>query len=64
MEDDFDVKNIKCGGCIDSIRKGLSELENVTTVSATLEGEVHVEGEALDREVLAAKLAELGFPEA
>ena len=64
MQEQFDVQNIKCGGCIDAIRKGIGELEGVSQVSVSLEGEVTVEGDHLDRQVIADKLAQLGYPEA
>ena len=64
MQEQFDVLNIKCGGCINTIRDGLSELDGVNEVTASLDGEVSVEGAALDRAVIAEKLASLGFPEA
>lgn len=64
MKEEFEVLNIKCGGCIDSIRKGIGELEGVSQVSASLEGEVTVEGDNLDRDTIADKLDQLGFPEA
>ncbi len=60
----FTVQNVKCGGCTSAIENGLGEMSGVSAVSATTDGNVTVEGDALDRATLAAKLAELGYPEA
>lgn len=65
MQEDFSVKNVKCGGCIKAIQQGLQSLPGVDAVDVTIEGgKVRVEGPALDRAQLAAKLSELGYPEA
>lgn len=63
MQEQFQVQNIKCGGCIQAIESGLATLSGVDKVSATLEGQVKVSGTQLDRRALAAKLAALGYPE-
>ena len=61
----FNVLNVKCGGCAGNIQKGLSELDNVKKVEVDIKtGQVQIEGEALEREILGAKLSELGYPEA
>lgn len=61
----FTVKNIKCGGCVSNVENGLKGLPGVSSVSATVEGgQVTVSGDSLDRAQIAAKLAELGYPEA
>ena len=60
----FQVQNIKCGGCTKAIEEGLSTLAGVEKVTAQLEGEVKVEGQALSRQALGNKLVELGYPEA
>jgi copper chaperone len=61
----FTVQNVKCGGCVANIEKGLGELPGVERVEVVIDGgQVSVEGEGLSRDTLAAKLAELGYPEA
>lgn len=61
----FVVKNVKCGGCVSAIEKGLKELAGVTNVDVTIDGgHVSVTGEGLDRAQISAKLAQLGYPEA
>lgn len=61
----FKVLNVKCAGCVANIDKGLTELEGVDEVSVSIEsGEVTVTGDSLQRDILTAKLAQLGYPEA
>lgn len=61
----FNVKNVKCGGCVSAIENGLKELPGIESVEVTIEeGEVTVRGENLSRATLSAKLGELGYPEA
>jgi copper chaperone CopZ len=64
MQESFSVKNVKCAGCVKAIQQGLQALPRVTAVTVVIDGgAVTVEGEALNRTQLAAKLAELGYPE-
>ncbi|PKM45763.1 MAG: heavy metal transporter [Gammaproteobacteria bacterium HGW-Gammaproteobacteria-1] len=60
--EEFTVKNVKCGGCVANIQNGLKDMPGVSAVEVTLAGQVTVRGEGLDRAVLTAKLAELGYP--
>ena len=61
----FRVKNVKCGGCVNTIRQGLLGMEGVTAVEVVIEGgEVTVSGQSLDRAAVANKLGQLGYPEA
>lgn len=65
MEEQFNVKNVKCGGCVAAIQDGLRALPGVQSVEVVIEGgQVRVQGEVLDRAALASKLGELGYPEA
>jgi copper chaperone CopZ len=65
MNQQFKVKNVKCGACVAAIQEGLEALPGVRSVEVVIEGgQVTVQGDALDRTVLAAKLRELGYPEA
>ncbi|HEY0634249.1 MAG TPA: calcium/sodium antiporter [Gammaproteobacteria bacterium] len=60
----FQVKNVKCGGCVANIQKGLGAMAGVTAVEVAIAGgDVTVTGEHLDRAQLSAKLSELGYPE-
>ena len=63
METQFEVENIKCGGCMNSIKTALLKLEGVETVSIDQETDtVTVQGNAV-REVIVSKLNDLGYPE-
>jgi copper chaperone CopZ len=58
------VENIKCGGCMNSIRTALLKLEGVLDVQINKETDrVSVSGEQLNRETVINKLAALGYPE-
>ena len=60
----FEVSNVKCGGCAEAIRAGLSGFPGVQSVDVEVaSGKVTVNGERLDRERLADKLGEIGYPE-
>lgn len=59
----FAVKNVKCGGCAGAIQKTLSTLPGVEQVEVKFPGgPVTVHGEQVDREAVAKKLAEIGYP--
>lgn len=65
MNEQFKVKNVKCGGCVAAIQEGLAALPGVDSVEVAIEdGQVTVQGDALERTALARKLGELGYPEA
>jgi len=65
MQEQFTVKNVKCGGCVKAIQQGLQSLAGVASVAVVIDGgQVTVEGDNLDRAQLSAKLSELGYPEA
>ena len=65
MQEQFSVKNVKCGGCVKAIQQGLQGLAGVCAVTVVIDGgHVTVEGDTLDRAQLSAKLSELGYPEA
>ena len=61
----FDVtaKNIKCGGCAENIRKGLSTVEGVEEVEVDIHlGKVIVlHKNEVDKKVVEEKMAELGY---
>lgn len=57
-----EVENLKCGGCASGIRKALSGLPGVQSVSVDLaRDEVSVEGD-VSRETVVDKLRQLGYP--
>jgi len=63
--EDFQVQNVKCGGCAANIQNGLAELNGIDKIDVDIEsGHVTVSGEGLDRQQLVEKLTGLGYPEA
>lgn len=63
MQNSIIVENIKCAGCMNSIKKALLDLNGVENVSIDKDTEtVNVEGSTL-REEIVGKLAQLGYPE-
>jgi copper chaperone len=59
------VENIKCGGCMNSIKTALLKLDNVQAVGIDKETEtvsIH-STELLDRVMLVEQLASMGYPE-
>jgi len=59
------VENIKCGGCANTIKTKLEALAYVNAVQIDVEnGSVSIDTNDSDsRDVLVAKLLELGYPE-
>ena len=63
MKSDFEVENIKCGGCMNRIKSSINNIDGVEAVTISLKLEsITVEG-TFDREKIIAKLNELGYPE-
>lgn len=59
----IEVHNIKCGGCMNTINKALTELDGVNEVNISDDKEtIEIIGSA-DRLVVVEKLAKLGYPE-
>ena len=61
----INVDNIKCGGCANSVRKGLEKIEGVQDVKVDIEsGEVNVDYEGnIDRSQFVEALGKMGYPE-
>ena len=58
------VENIKCGGCINSIKTALLKLKGVISVEVDKTADqISVTGIAIERIELVMKLAALGYPE-
>jgi len=58
------VENIKCGGCMNSIKTALLKLSGVTAVEIYKdEDKVCVSGIAVEKDVVVAKLSSLGYPQ-
>ena len=58
------VENIKCSGCMNSIKTALMKLEGVAEVQIVKEEDkVTVSGAGFDGQAVLEKLAALGYPE-
>lgn len=58
------VENIKCGGCMKSIKDALEQIAGIETVMVDKDKEsVVVTGPDINREVLINKLGAIGYPE-
>ncbi len=58
------VENIKCGGCANTIRKKVVEIEGVSAAEVDVEqGVVTVEADEAVREAVVAALLKAGYPE-
>ena len=58
------VENIKCGGCEKSIIKGLNSIEGLSNIVIDRDQQlVKVTADESLREVIAAKLKSMGYPE-
>ncbi|MFM6954914.1 MAG: heavy-metal-associated domain-containing protein [Sphingobacteriaceae bacterium] len=58
------VENIKCSGCMNSIKTAVLKLPGVAEVKIIKEEDkVQIIGEGMDRIALVAKLNSLGYPE-
>jgi copper chaperone len=64
MQESIEVDNVKCGGCVTSIKTVLSKIPGVGAIAVDVDtGLVDIEGENLNRDNLVKTLAALGFPE-
>ncbi len=63
MKNQFEVENIKCGGCMNSIKTALLKIENVEDVTIDKEIDTIFVTGNVERETIITKLNELGYPE-
>ena len=63
MEQQFEVENIKCGGCMNSIKTALLKLDGVIEVSIDKEIDTVTVTGTVNREDVVNKLNDLGYPE-
>jgi len=62
---DIQSSNIKCGGCVANIEKGLDGFAGITEVKVDVESNVvSIQGKELDKTTIEKKLNELGYPAA
>ena len=58
------VENIKCGGCANTIKTKISEMEQVDGCDVDVDnGIVSIEGDEQHRAAVSERLLELGYPE-
>jgi copper chaperone CopZ len=63
MEQQFEVENIKCGGCLNSIKTALFKIEGVEEVVINKDTDTIVVNGNAEREKIVDKLNDLGYPE-
>ena len=65
MTESITVENIKCGGCMNSIKTALLKMANVQEVSIDKETETITVDISIpfEREALVTQLAKMGYPE-
>lgn len=57
------VSNVKCGGCVSAIQKGLGEITGVSAVEVDIpSGEVSLQAEPAQLAEIQEKLRTLGYP--
>jgi copper chaperone len=59
----IEVENIKCGGCMNSIKTALLKIENVDEVTINKETDTITINSSKDRVVFVNALSHLGYPE-
>lgn len=59
----FEVENIKCGGCVNSIKTALLKLDNVEDVAVDKDIDTISLTGTIERTFVLKKLNELGYPE-
>jgi copper chaperone CopZ len=58
------VENIKCSGCMNSIKTALLKIKGVTSIDISKEEDkISITGVAVEKENVVMKLASLGYPE-
>lgn len=64
MQYTFQVENIKCGGCANSIKAGIKSIDGVSEVKVDKDlGTIVVDAVEGIREKIASKLLGMGYPE-
>jgi len=57
------VENIKCGGCMNSIKTALLKIDSVKSVSIDKESDAVIIEATTERAILVKVLSQLGYPE-
>ncbi|MDR0802551.1 heavy metal-associated domain-containing protein [Fluviicola sp.] len=59
----IEVENIKCGGCMNSIKTALLKIAGVQNVSIDKDTETVTIDSTTDKNILVQELSKLGYPE-
>jgi copper chaperone CopZ len=59
----IEVENIKCGGCMNSIKSNLLKIEEVDNVEINIENNTILVTGLVQKSTIFSKLNELGYPE-
>lgn len=60
----IEVENIKCSGCVKSIKSSLLKIEGIENVEVDIDNElVHISGPETTKTVAMQKLETMGYPE-
>lgn len=60
----FELANVKCGGCANSIRKAVMEFPDASVIALDpASGRLEVDAAADQRDAIAQRLKQLGYPE-
>lgn len=60
---EFKVRNVKCGGCVNTIKEGLKQINGVENVEVDIPtGAVSVKHHQASMDDISLKLTEIGFP--
>lgn len=58
------IQNLKCGGCANTVTKGLEKLDGISNVQVNVEeSKVSFESAQEDLSAVLQRLSELGYPE-
>ncbi len=63
MEQQFEVENIKCGGCMNSIKTALLKIDGAENVIIAKDTDIIFVFGNVDRAIIIDKLNDLGYPE-
>jgi len=63
MKQQFEVENIKCGGCVNSIKTALLKLEGVESIEVDKDIDTIALTGTIERGLVVKKLNDLGYPE-
>lgn len=59
----IEVGNIKCGGCVNSIKTALLKLDGVQNVQIDKDAEIVTINGTADKNILVQELSKMGYPE-